>query len=273
MCRRLHPAIPNAARSPSIGLLILSACLAGAAGCSKHDSAPADTRHPLRPSPGEHVPGVPEGEQQTPAPTTQPAADRNLPRANLSTADSAYVPITTGAQLMFLYQALSGLPPDADKTASEYSREYAATSDAFRRHDLLEALKPKFDALRTEARTHPYIRWDQDYTHVDHYDFARKGFLIKEPMLQEGSFGYMADIRGYNINFINGEALSFVPVADENHARELEALFQKNNFPIRFYAFVQSADDRGDHLVHAHLVKVQVLDRAGQVLLESKASE
>jgi hypothetical protein len=259
-------------RSSALGLLFLSAST-GMVGCSKNSGPATESRHPTPPYSGEHVPGVPDSAYQPPAPPAKAAENRNLPRADLSTPDSQYVPVTSGAQLMFLYQALSGLPPDLDKTASEYSKEYAGTADAFRRHDLLEALKPKFEALRSDAKSHPYIRWDQDYTHVDHYDFARKGFLIKDPMLQEGGYGYMADIRGYNISFTNGEAVSFVPVADENRARELEALLQKNNFPIRFYAFAQSADDRGDRLVRARLVKVQVLDRSGQVVLESKATD
>jgi len=219
------------------------------------------------------VPGAPDDGYQPPAPPREAIDDRNLPRADLTTPDSQYVPITSGAQLMFLYQAFSGLPPDVEKTASEYSKEYAGTSDAFRRHDLLEALKPRLEAMRADARSHPYIRWDQEYTHVDHYDFTRKGFQIKDPMLQEGGYGYMVDIRGYNLHFTNGADLSFVPIADENRAREIEALLQKNNLPVRFYAFVQSADDRGDHLVHAHLTKVQVLDRVGNIVLESKPAE
>ncbi len=108
---------------------------------------------------------------------------------------------------------------------------------------------------------------------MEHYDFARKGFLIKDPMLESGGYGYMADIRGYNLTFTNGEDVKFVSVVDEGRARELEAQLQKNNFPIRFYAFVQSADDRGDHVIHASVTKVQVLDRSGQVLLETRAAQ
>jgi hypothetical protein len=253
-----------------LAFILLSVCVAAAGGCSKQGSPP-EARPPAGQFSGEHVPGVPDSAYQPPPPPPKVAENRNLPRADLSIPDGQYLPITSGSQLMFLYQAFSGLPPDIEKTAVEYSKDYAGTSDTFRRRDLLEALKPKFETLRQEAKSHPYIRWDQDYTHIDHYDFARKGFLIKDPML-EGGEGYMADIRGYNINFTNGEAVNFIPLADESRARELEALFQKNNFPIRFYVFVQSADDRGEHLVHAHVVKVQVLDRSGQVLLENKAA-
>ncbi len=261
------------ARPNAVGVMLLAACLASAAACSKKTSSAGEPRPTGRDSSHEFVPGVPDGGYQPPQPPPKAAEDPRLPQPTLSTPDSEYVAINSGAQLMFLYQAFSGIPPDVEKTATDYSKEYAGTSDTFRRHDLLEALKPKLAALLKDARAHPYIRWDQDYTHVDHYDFARKGFLIKDPMLEDGGYGYMADIRGYNIHFTNGTDVNFAAVPDESRARELEALFQKNNFPIRFYAFVQSADDRGDHAVHAHVVKVQVLDRSGQVLLETKAAK
>ncbi|HWG70965.1 MAG TPA: hypothetical protein VN692_16240 [Steroidobacteraceae bacterium] len=263
----------HAARSwHAAGVILLAACLAGAGACSKKSSPPGAARQGPRDSGGEFVPGVPDNAYQPPEATRRAAENRNLPRPDLSTPDSQYVLISGGAQLMFLYQAFSGLPPDIEKTATEYSKEYAGTSDTFRRHDLLNALKPKFASLLEDARAHPYIRWDQDYTHVEHYDFARKGFLIKDPMLESGGYGYMADIRGYNLNFTNGEDVNFVSVVDEGRARELEAQLQKGNFPIRFYAFVQSADDRGDHVIHASVTKVQVLDRSGQVLLETRAA-
>jgi hypothetical protein len=92
-------------------------------------------------------------------------------------------------------------------------------------------------------------------------------------MLQEGGSGYMADVRGYGIDFTNGPSVAFVPVADEGRAREIEALLQKTNFPIRFYAFVQSANEVGEPRVHAKVVKLQVLDRQGRVLLENSATE
>lgn len=82
-----------------------------------------------------------------------------LPQPDPSTPDSAYIPITDASQLMFLYAANSGLPPDYEQLAMQYSSDYRATQDSFRKRDLLTALTPKIDANIAEAKAHPYLLW------------------------------------------------------------------------------------------------------------------
>lgn len=198
--------------------------------------------------------------------------ERRLPHPDSSTPDSAYVPLTSGTQLMFLYNAFSGLPPDFERMANESSDEYQRSADAFRKQDLLKALIPQYQAQIADARAHPYVLWQADWTHIEHYDMARKGFPLLDSLLSDGGSGYMSDVRGYTFLLNNSEGFRLLPVADEARAREIEGMIGKTSFPIRIYAFVQSADDQGGRNVRAHVVKVQILERnSGRVLIEQKS--
>jgi hypothetical protein len=200
--------------------------------------------------------------------------ERRLPHPDLSTPDSAYVPLTSGTQLMFLYNAFSGLPPDFERMANESSDEYQRTSDNFRKQDLLAALKPQYEARIADAKAHPYVLWQADWTHIEHYDMARKGFPLLDSLLSDGGSGYMSDVRGYSFTLGNSEGFRFLSVTDEARAREIEAMMAHTSFPIRIYAFVQGADDQGGRNVRAHVVKVQILERnSGRVLIEQRAED
>lgn len=234
-----------------------SLLLAGCSGGGKSAAAPAPKNGPVQ------------------AAAARPAPDeRRLPHPDLSTPDSAYVPLTSGTQLMFLYNAFSGLPPDFERMANESSDEYQRTSDAFRKQDLLKALMPQYQARIEDAKAHPYVLWQADWTHIEHYDMARKGFPLLDSLLSDGGSGYMSDVRGYNFLLGNSEGFRFLSVEDEARAREIEAMMIHTSFPIRIYAFVQAADDQGGRNVRAHVVKVQILERnSGRVLIEQKAED
>ena len=215
------------------------------------------------------------GGGKTAAPAPAPKRDeRRLPRPDASTPESAYVPLTSGTQLMFLYNAWSGLPPDFERMAGESSDEYQRTSDNFRKHDLLAALTPQYQQQIADAKAHPYVLWQADWTNLQHYDMTRQGFPLNDSLLSEGGSGYMSDVRGYNFILTNSEGFRFLPVADEARAREIEALMGRTSFPIRIYAFVQGADDQGGRNVRARVVKLQILERdSGRVLIEQKAQD
>jgi len=158
--------------------------------------------------------------------------------------------------------------------ANESSDEYQRTSDNFRKHDLLAALTPQYQAQIVDAKAHPYVMWQADWTNLQHYDMARRGFPLADSLLSEGGSGYMSDVRGYNFLLSNSEGFRFLPVEDEARAREIEGLMGKTSFPIRIYAFVQAADDQGGRNVRAHVVKVQILERnSGRVLIEQKSED
>ncbi|MEG0882628.1 MAG: hypothetical protein RSH52_15360, partial [Janthinobacterium sp.] len=87
------------------------------------------------------------------------AAAASLPQADAATPTSSYVDITSGNQLMYSYLALSGVPPDYAAVAQRISREYAGSNDAFRKQEVLDALKPQIDAKVNEAKTKRYLRY------------------------------------------------------------------------------------------------------------------
>src|SRR5690625_2289191 len=112
----------------------------------------------------------------------------SLPQPDPSTPDSDYVEIKSGNQLMYLYAANSGLPPDYKSMASDISSQYRRTSDQFRKHDLMKALKPKIDAGIANAKAHPYLMWSIR-PELGHYDFKRKGFVVGAAIMNDG-YGY-----------------------------------------------------------------------------------
>ena len=210
-----------------------------------------------------------EQEAKSSAEATKLAA---LPKPDLTTADSDYVDLHSGGQLMFLYAANSGLPPDYEKLAGDFSSEYRSTSDSFRKHDLLEALKPKIDARIADAKAHPYVIWMDSSPELSHYDFSRKGFAVGSSILSSAGYGYMFDNSSYSFSLNNGAQFQFLPVADEALSRRIEHLVgQYNGTKLKIYAFAQSTDDSRSPSIKAQIVKLQLLDGHGQVLLEEKA--
>ncbi|EIM04444.1 MULTISPECIES: DUF4852 domain-containing protein [Gammaproteobacteria] len=197
------------------------------------------------------------------------AKQNSLPKPDYITPDSAYVEITKGNQLMFLYAAFSGLPPDYDKMASAFSSEFRNTSDEFKKHDLMAAIKPKLDAEIANAKAHPYVLLTDDNPGLSHYDFDKKSFQIGTAEFQSGGYFRYYDNGNYVITLTNGEAFQQLPVADEAKAKTIESLVSKyQSIHMKIFAFVQSTDDSGTPTVQATITKIQLLDSHGQVLLE-----
>lgn len=232
-------------------------------------------------SPG-HLPGAP-GANGSSASTSSDAASpgnaqasssataqTNLAKPDPNTPDSSYVTITNGNQLMFLYTALSGLPPDWDSMAGQYSNDYSRANDAFRKHDLMAALKPKMQAAITDAKAHPYIIWNAGNPQLSPYDFTRKGFPVGSGQIDPGGYVYMYGNTNYHLTFTNGSAFQFLPVPDENVAKQIEQQRSSyNNMSLRVFAFAQSADPSND-TIDAVITKVQLLGPHNEVLLEEK---
>lgn len=204
------------------------------------------------------------------APVT--ATPASLPRPDLGTPEASYVKVDSGNQLMFLYAANSNLPANYEKLASSFSAEYRNTSDNFKKHDLLEALKPQLEAKIQEARTHPYVLWGVRSPELDHYDFERKGFPVGAAMLDDTVTGYMRDNSEYRLTFTNGSQFKLISVPDETMARQIEAgMSQYPGYNMKIFGFVQSTDGSQDPTVKAQITKIQLLDGNGKVLVEQKA--
>lgn len=143
------------------------------------------------------------------------------PSAALPKADPA-VPLEqhlawSSERLTDLYYALSSSPVNYEKAAWDLSAEYRATSDAFKKKDLLEALKPQIDAKLAEVRNsgrYLYVDLKPGDISLGHYSFEKKAFPISG--LSLGSY-----------RLSNADAFKELPVSDENKAREVEAIIAK----------------------------------------------
>lgn len=202
-----------------------------------------------------------------PAAAPAPVAAVPLPQADPATPLAQYQTLNSGNQLMFLYHALSRLPIDEDAAAQSLSRDYATTSDAFRKRDLLAALKPRIDAGISGAT--PYLRLDVNGSRslLDSYDFKRQGFNVKE-FSDSGSSRYFHDNTRFQIRFSNTEQVNFFPVKDEDAARQIEgSLNRHEELILRIYAFANDTDPARQH-VKAVVTRLVLTDPRGKVLAE-----
>lgn len=143
-----------------------------------------------------------------------------LPQADPAAPAAAYKLIDSGNQLMYLYYAVSGLPADIGQVAERLSQDYRATQDGFKRQDILKVLEPRVKAEIAAAGEHRYLIWEAEGNLIEHYDFERKQFPVKEPFWKGDSRFYYNDNSSYQISFGGAEKLRNLPVADENLDRK-----------------------------------------------------
>ncbi|MCA1862442.1 hypothetical protein LE191_20250 [Janthinobacterium sp. HSC-3S05] len=184
------------------------------------------------------------------------AAAASLPQADPATPASSYVDITSGHQLMYSYLALSGVPPDYAAVAQRISREYAGSNDAFRKQEVLDALKPQIDAKVNEAKTKRYLRYQiNGQGALSPYAMDKAAFPAK--FADAGTYYYMYDNGDYKLAFTNGDGYSLLKV-DQEAARKIEAARSGyKDFAIVVYAYAQEAD-MASNQVKAQIVKVAI---------------
>ncbi|MDO9451866.1 MAG: DUF4852 domain-containing protein [Stagnimonas sp.] len=188
-----------------------------------------------------------------------------LTKADPSTPLESYFPLKSGNELMFMYYALSGIPPEMEKIAAKYSSEYRQSSDAFRKQDLLTALKPRIENELEMAKTRRYFIYEIEQN-LQHYDFDKKQFPLQNG-LQPDSYWYMYDNSDYKVEFTNVEPFQRLNVADETKARGIEKMVSGyKQFTLRIYAFAQDVDINSSRL-KAQVVKVVLLDQQDNELV------
>ena len=225
-------------------------------GCSeKKDQADADK-----------AADAPAGLQAAMSPDGQKAAAiAALPKADANVPLTQYVELNSGNQVMFMYYAMSTLPVDYEQIASVYSQDYRATSDAFKKSDILKAVKPVIDTEIAKAKANRYFMVAND-ARLSSYDFTGKGFSINAD-LSAGSQYYFNDNSSYKYSFTNGDSMKMLKVSDENIARQIESMRDKYpSMSLRIYAFAQDID-LSTHNIKAQIVKMQLVDSHGNVLL------
>lgn len=227
------------------------------AACGGNDDASADTENAAT---GTLLDSTRQaaGEAAAAAALPQPDPDKPL---------SSYPELTGGQDVMFLYVAASKMPPDFEKLAESFSREYRQTSDAFRKNDLLEALKPQLEQRIAQATAAPYAWVQIDNPGLDSYDFERGGFTVGE--FTSEMRRYYNDASSYSYQWANRDQVVFAPVADEDVARKLESMRtdRRQSPRLKVYFFAQSADLNSQR-INALVTRVQVTDRNGNVLFE-----
>jgi hypothetical protein len=220
---------------PAIAVLAAACALLCAAGCS---GSPKST---IFPNPG---PGYPN---RNPAPGAAAANYSNLPKADSNVPDSQFVELDSGYHTGALLYALANLPPNYEQLAMAASQEYRSTSDAFRKRDLMQALKPQIDQ-QIQSYKDPRNRYFTTKVGIalplGHYDFKTSSFPFTAD-LSSGTYHYFNDAPYYSFAFTNGNAFQRFPVADQQKAKELEDLVTKGvNYQedAVVYMFAQGAD-------------------------------
>ena len=194
-----------------------------------------------------------------------------LPKPDPATPDEAYVQLNSGNQLMFLYAALSGLPPDFNAMARNYSQAYAQTTDEFQKHDLMLSLKPRMLHAIQEAKAHPYVVYEDDTPSIGHYNFATHAFPVGAAEFSGSGYVSYSDNNNYSLDFSNAEDFGQLRVNDEALAQRIEQMVS-NFVPLKLRVFVFADDvDPSRQWVLARVVKVQLLDANDQVLLTQSA--
>lgn len=189
-----------------------------------------------------------------------------LPQPNMSKPLDSYTEINSGIQLMFLYEATSGMPVNYEKVAKQYSKEYRNESDSFKQRDLLTALKPRIDAEIAAVKANPYGVFEISSNPLSDYDFDRKGFPVET--FNDERYHYFNDAYEYKLGWANYRQLAFAPASDEAIARQLESMrTDYSNQPrLRVFFFAQSVD-LNDTKIKAYVTTVQIIDKRGQSLL------
>lgn len=212
------------------------------------------------------------------APATAPVASVQLSKA-LPKADPS-VPLTqyqelSSDKLTYLNLALSAPPVDYEKVAWATSAEYRATFDAFKKKDLLAVLKPQIDARLAETKRtgrYLYVDFQPGAIYLDHYNLDKKAFPISGLSLG-------------NYRLSNADAFKYLPMSDENKAREVEAAIAKGvaykisanegslavsgRFPTisRLYVFAQGMGADGGP-IQFQIVKLVIKTTDGQPFAE-----
>lgn len=201
-----------------------------------------------------------EAAKQTVLDNAREKADKSVPLENYQELDS-------GNQLMYSYLALAGLPINYGEIAASVSTDYARSSDAFQKNDLLKALQPKIDAAVAQAKGRRYFKIVMNEP-VQKYDFENKGFPLNSSVWESGAYRYFNDNSNYRLGFTNGASFRYLLNVPEDTARNIERLRGVYNaLNLVVYCFAQEADT-ASHQVKAEIVKVQVTDKKGTVLAQ-----
>lgn len=209
---------------------------------------------------------------QSPAPMAQPQpAMPKLDMADTAVPLERYQPLTSDRAL-YLAVALSTVPVNYDQLSMHESVEYMKTSDAFKRQELLNVLKPQIAAKIVEAKQngrYAYIDLLPGKISLGHYNLDKKAFPV-------------SGLMGANLRLSNIEQFQWLSLP-EGQAREVEAALSKGiafkineheselgvpgSFPTisRMYIFAQGSGPDGRGVTY-QITKIMMRDVDGNAL-------
>lgn len=236
----------------ALTLCITSAFMLGA-GCSKqNDNNNANTADSNKVAPNLADAMSAKGQAQ--------AAVAAMPHGDANTPLSAYKEISSDNDIMFAYYALSSIPIDYDKVLTSYSKDYRYAADAFKKQDILNALKPKVDEQIAAAKTARYLKMTWNGFNLGKYDFQNKGFPQND-LSSRSNLGW--DGYGYRLTFTNGDDFKLLKVVDEAKARLIEEKRSKyERFDLVVYVYAQDAD-LNEKYVKTQVMHISMLDKDG----------
>ena len=204
-----------------------------------------------------------------------PDGSSDLPTADLSTPDSAYVPVTQARQVWVMYDALSGdKPSDMMLWAIDPTLMGA---DPFQKKDKEATLLPQLNAEMAAAKDHRYIVWVDGSGRLAPYNFDHHAFGFASALTNPPagvSHGQIAGVSLIDVAPTNAAAFQWLRVPDEAQAKAIQSRLSAGWIPqVKVWAYVQGGEQvRGiTQTLFVQITKVQVLDPQGQVVLEQTA--
>lgn len=189
-----------------------------------------------------------------------------LPKADKTVPMSQYKEFNGVHDLLPAFYAQKGGPVDYEEMARITDNEngYNYITDQFKKRERLEVLKKSFDAAVTAAGQRKYYFMDI-YTTLQPYNFDTKTFQrgVNPGKTAEYQFPNGGD---YRLQLVNYGNFNGAKVEDEALARKIEELRTRSGIEGRVYFYVAGYDQ--DKRVLGEIVKMQLLDKKGQVLFE-----
>ncbi|MFV3077581.1 hypothetical protein [Niveispirillum fermenti] len=187
-----------------------------------------------------------------------PVADRSKPLATYEKLDS-------GRKLLFAYLAVGTQPVEYEKVAGLISPGLSY-ADEFKKRDLIQSLRPGIDAEIEQAKGIRYYYMDMSGI-LDKYDFDSKSFRFMA-FANDTPSVYFPTTGNYSMVFTNAVQYRRFTVTDEAKARQIETLrAEASNMKSKVYFFT-TGEQLGEKIVNAEIVKVQLLDPKGNLLVE-----
>lgn len=201
---------------------------------------------------------------------TEIAKQVQLPQPDKSIPLNQYQVIDSGNTIMYSYYGLSKMPPDIDKLAELLSSDYRFTQDQFKKQDILKVLEPKIKENIAAHASNRYFLWSTDDSAtniIDHYDFSRKVFPIKEKYWDGSNRYYWSDNSSYTMSFTAPDAIHAFKVEDEATARRIEQMLTDYSRNAKLYVYVFAQDfDLNDKQLKTLVTAFELRDSKGNVI-------